>query len=277
MPLVPMKDVLDAAAPQKTAVPAFNIDNLEILQSLLMAAEAEQLPVILSVGQGAIRIGRLKPLAAAVHQMASETSVPVVLHLDHGASFEQTIQCLRAGFTSVMYDGSRLPLEENIAVTRQVVAAAHAVGVSVEAELGAIGGVEDGSGGGSGGKVSVDQVSAFLDGVGVDALAVAIGNAHGLYKEKPHLDFDLLRSIEALPKAVPHLVLHGGSGLDEEAIDTAIDCGIRKINVATEIRLAYLKGTRAATSGDIYETIASAREAVVEIARQKLRQFARKA
>ena len=111
----------------------------------------------------------------------------------------------------------------------------------------------------------------------MDALAVAIGNAHGLYKEKPHLDFDLLRSIEALPKAVPHLVLHGGSGLDEEAIDTAIDCGIRKINVATEIRLAYLKGTRAATSGDIYETIASAREAVVEIARQKLRQFARKA
>ena len=273
MPLVKMKDVLDYAEARNIAIPAFNIDNLDILQALLMAAEAEKSPVIITIGQGAIKIGRVKSLALLVRQAAAEVSVPVVLHLDHGASFEQTVQCIREGFTSVMFDGSRHPLEKNIAITQQVVAAARAVDVSVEAELGAIGGVEDGVINEGKNVVDIHEVDTFIHSVSVDALAVAIGNAHGIYKSAPKLDFDLLRAIRQLDGPIPHLVLHGGSGLSDEAIQTAISCGIRKINVATEIRLAYLKGLRASQSDNIYDSIASAQESVIEVARQKIRLF----
>ena len=136
MPLVSLKEVLDWAEAHNAAVPAFNIDNIDIAQSLMLAAEEEQKPVILAVGQGAIRVGRLDLLASVVKTLAARSALPVVLHLDHGASFEQTVACIRAGFTSVMFDGSSLPLRENIEQTRLVIKAAHAVGVSVEAELG---------------------------------------------------------------------------------------------------------------------------------------------
>ena len=144
MPLVSLKEVLDWAEAHNAAVPAFNIDNIDIAQSLMLAAEEEQKPVILAVGQGAIRVGRLDLLASVVKTLAARSALPVVLHLDHGASFEQTVACIRAGFTSVMFDGSSLPLRENIEQTRLVIKAAHAVGVSVEAELGAIPGAETG-------------------------------------------------------------------------------------------------------------------------------------
>ncbi len=274
MALVTLKEVLDYAEEKNIAIPGFNIDNLEITQALLMAAEAENCPVIITIGQGCIKIGRLHSLATLVKQMAAESKVPVVLHLDHGVSYEQTIQCLREGFSSVMFDGSRFPLEKNIEITRQVVTAAHAVGVSVEAELGAIGGVEDGIAAAGKNVVDIGEVETMIKSVPIDALAVAIGNAHGIYKTAPKLDFDLLRAIRNLDCHVPHLVLHGGSGLSDEAIQTAISCGIRKINVATEIRLAYINGLKSASaSSNIYDYIAAAQEAVVDLARQKIRLF----
>ena len=274
MALVTLKEVLDYAEEKNIAIPGVNIDNLEITQALLMAAEAENCPVIITIGQGCIKIGRLHSLATLVKQMAAESKVPVVLHLDHGVSYEQTIQCLREGFSSVMFDGSRFPLEKNIEITRQVVTAAHAVGVSVEAELGAIGGVEDGIAAAGKNVVDIGEVETMIKSVPIDALAVAIGNAHGIYKTAPKLDFDLLRAIRNLDCHVPHLVLHGGSGLSDEAIQTAISCGIRKINVATEIRLAYINGLKSASaSSNIYDYIAAAQEAVVDLARQKIRLF----
>lgn len=274
MPLVRMKEVLNWAQERNAAIPAFNIDNLEIAQSLMMAAEEEGKPVIFAVGQGAIRIGRLELLASAVKTLAAGSKLPVVLHLDHGASFEQVIACIRAGFTSVMFDGSSLPLKENIAQTRLVVRAAEAAGVSVEAELGAIPGVEDGVSGHGPAKVSLSDVETFINAVSVDALAVSIGNAHGMYKAEPKLDFPLLRDIRKLGANVPSLVLHGGSGLRDEVIRTAIQEGIRKINVATEIRLAYLASIRSVEgSDDIYTYVAAARSGVMEAARAKIRLF----
>ena len=248
MPLVSLKEVLDWAEAHNAAVPAFNIDNIDIAQSLMLAAEEEQKPVILAVGQGAIRVGRLDLLAS--------------------------VACIRAGFTSVMFDGSSLPLRENIEQTRLVIKAAHAVGVSVEAELGAIPGAEDGIVGNGPAKVSVAEVEAFINGVDVDALAVSIGNAHGLYKSEPKLDFELLQSIRKLKAQVPHLVLHGGSGLQDKVVRSAIQEGVRKINVATEIRLAYLEGLRATMdSRDIYTYISVARSFVMNVAKAKIQLF----
>lgn len=274
MSLVTLKEALDWADQRNVAIPGFNIDNIDITQSLMMAAEEEQSPVILTIGQGAIRIGRLQMLAEVVKTLAARSSVPVVLHLDHGVSFDQTIECLRAGFTSVMFDGSRYPLEENIEQTKLVVRAARAVGVSVEAELGAIPGVEDGISGKGQAKVCLEDVKQFVESVEVDALAVSIGNAHGMYKAEPKLDFELLRQIRTLDAKVPHLVLHGGSGLSDEAIRTAIKEGIRKINVATEIRLAYLDGLRTSVdSKDIYKCVDSVRESIMKVAQDKIRLF----
>lgn len=278
MPLVNLREVLDWAKERNVAVPAFNIDNIDIAQSLMMAAEEERKPIILAVGQGAIRIGRLELLAGVVKTLAAGSSLPVVLHLDHGASFEQTLACIRAGFTSVMFDGSPLPLAENIAQSVLVVRAAHAVGVSVETELGAIPGVEDGIAHSGPAKVSLSDVETFIHAVDTDALAVSIGNAHGMYKTAPKLDIELLQKIRNLNAEVPHLVLHGGSGLGDGVIRTAVSNGIRKINVATEIRLAYLEGLHsAAGSQDIYTHIAAARNSIIEVARAKILLFTTKA
>lgn len=144
MSLVTLSEVLSIAEEEKTAIPAFNIDNLEIPEVIAEVAESLHRPIIFSIGQGAIKLSGLHSLASIAKNIASSASVPIAIHLDHGISYEQTISCLREGFTSVMIDGSNLPLQENIALTQKVSQAAHAVGVSVEAELGAIGGVEDG-------------------------------------------------------------------------------------------------------------------------------------
>ena len=274
MPLATLKEVLTWADERNVAVPAFNIDNIDLAQSLMAAVEEEQKPVIFQVGQGAIRIGRLELLAAVVKTMAARTELPVVLHLYHGASFEQAMACIRAGFTSVMFDGSSMSLEENIQQTRLVARAAHAAGISVEAELGAIPGVEDGISANGTAKVRLEDVDTFIHCVEVDALAVSIGNAHGMYKAEPKLDFDLLRNIRQLDGTVPHLVLHGGSGLKDEVIRTAIHEGVRKINVATEIRLAYLEGLdSAAGTKDIYRYAAAAKDSIMKVAKEKIRLF----
>lgn len=218
MPLVPMKQLLDKAEKNNYAVGAFNCNNMEIIQAIIAAAEAENSPVIVQASQGAIKYAGLEYIVALAAIAAQKTHIPVALHLDHGTSFEQVMQCIAKGFTAVMIDGSKLPLEENIALTNKVLEVARACGVSVEAELGKIGGTED--------DIYVsekealytdpDEALAFVKATGVDALAIAIGTAHGQYKGEPKLDLPRLEKIKALIK-IP-IVLHGSSGVPDDAI-----------------------------------------------------------
>lgn len=275
MALATLKEVLEIAERTNSAIPGFNIDNIEIPEAIMEAAEAEGCPVILTIGQGAINAGGLRHLPDVVRRVAESSSVPVVMHLDHGASYEQAIVCLRAGFTSVMYDGSHHSFEENVRESREVVRAAHAVGVSVECELGAISGVEDGIAHKNANLVDLDEVKRFVEIVDCDALAVGIGNAHGIYKGTPDLDFERLAACRAL--GAPPLVLHGGSGIPEDMIKKAISLGIRKINVATEVRLAFMEGIEDKVGiRDIYAMYAAAKSNVTELARAKIRMFQNK-
>ena len=271
MALATLKEVLEIAERSKSAIPGFNIDNIEIPEAIMEAAEAEKFPVILTIGQGALNAGGIHHLPDVVRRVAESSTIPVVMHLDHGVSYEQTVECLRAGFTSVMYDGSHHPFEENVRESAAVVRAAHAVGVSVECELGAISGVEDGIVGGAN-LVDLDEVKNFIEVIDCDALAVGIGNAHGIYKGTPNLDFERLEACKRL--GAPPLVLHGGSGIPEDMIRRAINIGIRKINVATEVRLAFMQGIEDTVGKrDIYAMYSAAKKAVTALAREKIRMF----
>jgi fructose-bisphosphate aldolase class II len=275
MALVTLSEVLAIAQKEKIAVPAFNIDNIVIAEAIMEAAENEQSPVILSIGQGVINVGQLYYLSDIAKRLANNSRVPVVLHLDHGISFEQVILCLRAGFTSVMYDGSHYDFSENITTSTAVIRAAHAVGVSVECELGAIQGVEDGISNSHVNLVDLQEVKEFISTVHCDALAVGIGNAHGMYKATPHLDFHRLQA--CVDAGAPPLVLHGGSGIPDVLIRQAIDIGIRKINVATEIRFAYIKGLgEKIQTNDIYAIEHQAKKHVFDVATKKIRLFLNK-
>lgn len=237
--LVPMSTLLAKAQAGGYAVGAFNTNNLEIVQGIMEAARELDAPVILQASQGAIKYAGINYIVAMVEVAAREAGVPVALHLDHGTSFEQAVKCIRAGFTSVMFDGSKYQLEENVAKTQEVVRVAGPAGVSVEAELGKIGGTED--------DISVSEADAlmtvpeeakfFVEQTGIDALAIAIGTAHGPYKGEPKLDFARLEKIRQLVE-IP-LVLHGASGVPEEAIRKAITMGICKINIDTDLRQAF--------------------------------------
>lgn len=278
MPFVSLKDLMQAAEAGKYAVGAFNCNNMEIIQAIITAAELEKSPVIVQASQGAIKYAGLAYIVAMTRVAAEAASVPVCLHLDHGTSFEQVMQCIRQGFSSVMIDGSKLPLEENIELTNRVLAVARAVGVSVEAELGRVGGTED--------NVSVSEREAFftdpeeakyfVDKTGVDALAVAVGTAHGRYKGVPKLDFPRLQKIRELT-GVP-LVLHGSSGVPDEAIREAVALGVRKINIDTNIREAFVKGLREALAKDPEEIdprkiLGPAKEEMIAVIREKIRLF----
>jgi len=276
--LVTLKEMLAEAEKGQYAVGAFNANNMEIVQAIIEAAVEEKSPVILQASQGAIRYAGLDYIVALVRAGAAKTGLPVALHLDHGTDFAQVMRCIRGGFSSVMYDGSKYPLEENIENTRQVVQVAEAVGVSVEGELGKIGGTED--------DISVEERDAFLTDpqealrfvreTGVDALAVAIGTAHGPYKGEPRLDFDRLQEIRRLT-GIP-LVLHGASGVPDEAIRKAIGLGIRKINIDTELRqnfTAAVKDFIAKNPDNIdpRKILGPAREAMKEAVKKKMRLF----
>ena len=270
--LTTLQEVLKIAEDTGTAIPAFNIDNLEGPEALVEAGEAENCPLILTVGQGAINAGQLWYLADIVKRLASQTKIPLVLHLDHGVSYEQTVLCLRAGFTSVMYDGSHHPFEENVRESQAVVRSAHAVGVSVECELGAISGVEDGISHKNVNLVDLQEAEQFIAVVDCDALAVGIGNAHGMYQGTPNLDFDRLAACRAL--GTPPLVLHGGSGTPDDMIRKAIQLGIRKVNVATELRMAFMEGLEATVGQrDFYGMYRQAKTNMYELARKKIRLF----
>ncbi|RJQ27668.1 MAG: class II fructose-1,6-bisphosphate aldolase [Peptococcaceae bacterium] len=278
MALVPVARLLEQAEAGLYAVGAFNCNNMEIVQAIVAAAEAEGAPVIMQASQGAIKYAGIEYIAAMARLAAGRARVPVALHLDHGTSFEQAVQCIRHGFSSVMIDGSRLPLAENIALTRQVVAVARSVGVSVEAELGKIGGTED--------NITVserealftdpDEAKTFVRETGVDSLAVAVGTAHGRYRGTPELDFPRLQKIRS--KVNIPLVLHGSSGVPDDAIQEAIRLGVRKVNIDTNIREAFILSMRQTLSSDPGEidprkVLGPAREAAVEVIRKKIRVF----
>lgn len=298
--LVTNRKIMSAAAAGGYAVGAFNINNLEILQAVTEAAVEEKSPVIVAVTPSAVKYGGLEYLVALVKVGAETISQPMSLHLDHGADVETVEKCVNAGFTSVMIDASRLDFEKNVATTKKVVDLASPKGVSVEAELGKLAGVEEST---VEEKDAVltdpDAAKEFVERTGVDALAVAIGTSHGAYKFKGEakLDFERLKAIRG--KVDMLLVLHGASsvprwiiekaqrygaelagakGIPEDHIKRAIALGISKINIDTDLRLAFTGGVREvlATSPKEYDPrkiLGPAKEAMKKVVKQKMQLF----
>ena len=236
--------MLEKAREGKYAVGQFNINNLEWTKSVLLTAEELKSPVILGVSEGAGKyMTGFKTVAAMVEAMMEELNitVPVALHLDHG-TYDGCYKCIKAGFSSIMFDGSHYPIEENIEKTKELVKVAHAMGLSLEAEVGSIGGEEDGVVG-LGECADPQECKAIAD-LGIDFLAAGIGNIHGKYPENwPGLRFDVLEQVKAAVGDMP-LVLHGGTGIPEDMIKKAISLGVAKINVNTECQLSFAAATR---------------------------------
>ncbi len=242
--LVSAKEMLTKAKAGKYAVGQFNINNLEWTKAVLLTAQENNSPVILGVSEGAGKyMGGYTTIVGMVNGMLNELgiTVPVALHLDHG-SYEGAKKCIEAGFSSVMFDGSHYPIEENIEKTKELVGICEAKGLSLEAEVGSIGGEEDGVVGA--GEVADPKECKMIADLGVTMLAAGIGNIHGKYPENwAGLDFDALDKIQQLTGTMP-LVLHGGTGIPEEMIKKAISLGVSKINVNTECQLAFAAATR---------------------------------
>ncbi|NLM38198.1 MAG: class II fructose-bisphosphate aldolase [Firmicutes bacterium] len=278
MPLVTTKGMLLDARQRGYAVGAFNANNLEMAQGIVMAAEKEEAPVIVQVSQGGAEHGGLEEMAAVVKSLAARASVPVALHLDHGVDFVYNIRCLRAGFTSLMYDGSKLEFAENVRITREVVKAAHAVGVPVEAELGRV--PKDPT------EITLEdlkeymtrpeEAAAFVEQTNVDALAIAVGNMHQMKIKEAKIDLDRIKAIRE--RIVVPLVLHGASGVPDEAVVAAIKAGICKINIHTQLNKSFTEGihqvfTADPKTVDVRKYLGKAREALVEEVRAKIRLF----
>lgn len=295
------RELLAHAKKEGYAIGAFNINNMEILQAIISAAEAEKSPVIIAVSEGAIQYAGLRYIVSMVRTASEEASIPLSLHLDHGKDLEIIRKVMEEGFTSVMIDGSHLDFEENILITKKVVEMAKGRGISVEGELGRLRGIEE--------KVAVSEREAFLtdpeeaeefvEKTGVDALAVAIGTSHGAYKFKgePKLDFDRLEAIAKRVK-IP-LVLHGASGvpqqvlekaerygaklpgakgIPDEAIQKAIALGICKINIDTDLRLSFIGAIREILMTkpeefDPRKVLGPGREAIRQTVQSKMRLF----
>lgn len=276
--LVTGKEILLDAQENGYAVGAFNVNNMEIVQAIIEAAEETNSPVILQASQGGLKYAGVEYIAALGKLAGQNAKVPVALHLDHGTDFEQIMLCIRHGFTSVMIDASQYPLDENIAYTKKVVEVAHAVGVSVEAELGKIGGTED--------DITVEEKDAtftdpaeaerFVRETGVDSLAIAVGTAHGVYKGVPKLQYDIIKEIRSRVD-VP-LVLHGSSGVPDESIKKAIPLGISKINIDTDLRIKFAEGVKKVVGEnpeeiDPRKILAPARTAMKEKIVEKMNTF----
>lgn len=242
--LVSAKEMLDKAKAGKYAVGQFNINNLEWTKAILLTAQENNSPVILGVSEGAGKyMCGYNTVVGMVNGMLEtlKITVPVALHLDHG-SYEGAKACIEAGFSSIMFDGSHYPIEENIAKTTELIGIAHGKGISVEAEVGAIGGEEDGVIGG--GEVADPKECKMIADLGVDMLAAGIGNIHGKYPANwKGLNFDVLAEIQKLTGTMP-LVLHGGTGIPADMIKEAISLGVSKINVNTECQFSFADATR---------------------------------
>lgn len=243
MSLVTSKQLLLDAQKGGYAVGAFNVENMEMVQAVIAAAEELRSPVIVQTTPGTLAYAPPELYYANVQAAANAASVPVAIHLDHGNSYELAMRALKAGYTSIMIDGSQKPFEENVGLTKAVVEVCRTAGIPVEAELGKVGGKEDGLDGGEGNGYTVPEEAAeFVRQTGVDSLAVAIGTAHGVYKGIPKLDLDRISRIRELV-SVP-LVLHGTSGVPDDTVRRCIARGMCKVNYATDLRIAFTEGVR---------------------------------
>ncbi|MCQ6274594.1 fructose-bisphosphate aldolase [Bacillus sp. V3B] len=279
MPLVSMTDMLKKAKAEGYAVGQFNVNNLEFAQAILQASEEEKSPVILGVSEGAGRyMSGFKTVVKMIEGLLEDlkVTVPVAIHLDHGSSFEKCKEAIEAGFTSVMIDASHHPFEENIELTSKVVEYAHAKGISVEAELGTVGGQEDDVV--ANGVIYADakECDELVKRTGIDCLAPALGSVHGPYKGEPNLGFKEMEEIGNLAD-VP-LVLHGGTGIPTKDIKKAISLGTAKINVNTENQISSAKRIREvlADNPSMYDPrkyLGPAREAIKETVIGKIREF----
>lgn len=273
-----LKNVLAEADQLNMAIGAFNTHNLEMVPAIVRAASNQKTPVIIQTSEGTANYIGMRTLVAVVKSLADEYGVDVDLHLDHAKNWDNIRAAVDAGYTSVMFDGSALPFKENILGTKRVVEYAHAAGASVEAELGTVGGTEDG--------VVVennnvrftdpDDAVEFIEKTDIDALAVAIGTNHGQYKSKTNIHFDVLESIHAV--APRPLVIHGGTGVSDDDIHHVIDLGIRKFNVGTELLVQWNRKSK-----ELYDTnkentsnrnnVMPALEVITEIVEHKISLF----
>ncbi|WP_042348032.1 class II fructose-1,6-bisphosphate aldolase [Bacillus massiliigorillae] len=279
MTFVSMTNLLNKALLEKYAVGQFNVYNVEWAQAILAAAEEEKSPVILGIGEAGIQhFGGLKTIYMAIKGLIEDMNItiPVVLHLDHGASFDKCKSAIDIGYSSVMIDASHLPLKENMDITRKVVNYAHAYGVSVEAELGSVGGHEDGVI--SEGIIYADteECTLFVQTTNIDCLAPALGSVHGPYKGEPNLGFKEMEDIKNATK-IP-LSLHGGTGISIADLKKSISLGTSKINVNTENQMAFTKKVREILANDnnVYDPrkyIQPGRDAIKTTVINKIRIF----
>ncbi|MDL2233720.1 tagatose-bisphosphate aldolase subunit GatY [Ruminococcaceae bacterium OttesenSCG-928-L11] len=274
MSLVTTRTMLLKARENQYAVGAFNVENMEMAQAVVAAAEELNAPVIVQTTPSTVAYGGLHLYWANVAALAARASVPVAMHLDHGDSFGLAAQAIREGYTSVMIDGSHSELEENIRLTARVVAMAEPNDIPVEAELGKVGGKEDDLDGGQGGYTDPAEAAEFVQRTGVSSLAVAIGTAHGIYAGTPRLDIGRLKEIHRAVD-IP-LVLHGASGLSDADVRECIQNGICKVNFATELRIAFSDGIKAYLSAhpDAYDPkkySGAGRERVKQLVMERMR------
>ena len=300
MPLVTTKEMFEKSMKEGFAIGAFNINNMEIIQGIVDAAQKQNSPVILQASSGAIKYARIKYLMKMVEAAVEETNIPIAIHLDHGPDFETCKMCIDNGFTSVMIDGSKYSFEENVALTKKVVDYAHERGVVVEAELGQLAGIED--------DVNVseedakytdpDQAKEFVERTGCDSLAIAIGTSHGAYKfkDEARLRMDILKQVkEKIPNTpivlhgastvIPELVetcnsyggdIPGAKGVPDEILHEASLSGVSKINVDTDLRLAFTGEIRKSlaenpSAFDPRKYLTPAREKITEVVEHKIK------
>ncbi len=270
MSLSRMRPLLERARHDNRAIGAFSVANLEMILGVLAAAEKAQAPVILQIAQARLQTSPLHMIGPAMLEAARRSKVEVAVHLDHGLTMDCMEEAIGLGFTSVMFDGSHLPFAENVRLTREVVAMAHGKAVDVEAEIGRVGRGEDEA---ASPVAYADPREAlrFLAETGVDALAVGIGNIHGVYAGAPDLHFEILREISAA-SAVP-LVLHGGTGISPADFRQAISLGVRKINIATACFRAAAEAAHAARQSDIFDVSRCMADAVEAVAAAHLSVF----
>lgn len=278
MPYVSGKILLEKAYQEGYAVGAFSAHNAETIQAIIWAAEAEQAPAMIQVGQRVIHYMGLEPMKVMIDSFARNSTVPLCIHLDHSRDYGQTMQAIQLGFQSVMFDGSALTFEKNIEITRKVVEAARALQIGSEGEIGKIGGTEDDITVAEEDAMitTVDEALRFAEATEVDYLAVSIGTAHGMYKSTPKLAFERLQEIrDAVARPI---VLHGGSDVPDEQIKKAIALGIAKINVDTELRQSFTHGMLEVLDANrdeyhLAESLGRGREVMQQKVQEKIRLF----
>ena len=271
--LVNLDAVLKDAQKNHYAVGLFNTTDTDMLEAAIAAAEECRSPIVIGTAEVLLPFGDLKLIAPSILAAAKRATVPVVMHYDHGLTFDRCMEALRLGFSSIMFDGSAGDYEQNIKDTQEIVKIAHSYGVTVEGEIGHVGQAATGDGDVADMYTTPEEAIAYVQATGVDALAIAIGTAHGAYKTKPKLDIDRLRAIRA--KLDTPLVLHGGSGLSDDDFKQSVAKGISKVNIFTDINSAFAKTAAAMYKPGMGQTdlMPAVKQAVKEATMEKIKLF----